>query len=361
MRRYDVDWLRVYALGLLILYHLVVAFQPWARDIFFITNDRSLEILWIPMGMLNVWRIPILFMVSGMGVCFAMERRTWKPLLNDRALRILVPFIFGMFFVAPISVYFSQKYYGDEVAYLPNPGHLWFLANIFLYVLLLLPLLSYLKRRPDTGILRLLAKAFRHPAGLYIMAVPFMVEALLVQPEHFPAFAMTPHGFFLGMASFLIGFLFVSLKDVFWEAVQRVRKAALLLAFLLYLVRLFLFKLEGPNALIAFESMSWMLAIIGYGSVYLNKPSAKLAYLSKAVYPVYIVHMPVQFFFSYHIMPLSLPPIVKLVLLLAATFGASFLLYELAIKRTKWIRPLFGMKLRPVRGPVAHNQHRLSA
>ena len=90
----------------------------------------------------------------------------------------------------------------------------------------------------------------------------------------------------------------------------------------------------------------------GYASVYLNKPSAKLAYLSNAVYPVYILHMPLQFFFSYFIMTLSVPAIVKLALPLATTFGASFLLYELAIKPTKWIRPLFGMKLRPDGIPV---------
>ena len=132
-RRYDVDSVRVYALGLLILYHAVVGFQPWAREINFVTNEQSLEALWIPMGLINVWRIPIVFMVSGMGVCFAMERRTWKPLLGDRALRILVPFVFGFFAIAPIFVFISQSYYGEEIRYRPNPGHLWFLGNIFLY------------------------------------------------------------------------------------------------------------------------------------------------------------------------------------------------------------------------------------
>ena len=133
-----------------------------------------------------------------------------------------------------------------------------------------------------------------------------MIEAQLVQPEHFPAFAFTLHGLFFGMLCFLTGFLFISLKDEFWQAVQRLRRKALAVAFLLFLVRLFLFRLEGPNALIAFESMSWMLAVFGFASVYLNKPSARLAYLSSAVYPVYILHMPLQFFFSYYIMALSL-------------------------------------------------------
>ena len=107
-----------------------------------------------------------------------------------------------------------------------------------------------------------------------------------------------------------------------------------------------MFELEGSSALITFESMNQVFAILGHGSVYLNKPSQILTYLSKAVYPVYIVHMPVQFFFSYCLMPLSLPAPVKLVMLLMATFSFSLLLYELLIKRIRWIRPLFGMKLR---------------
>lgn len=75
-RRYDVDWLRVCALGLLVLYHLIVAFQTFGREVFFITNEQSMEILWVPMALLNMWRIPLLFIVSGMGVYFMMERRT---------------------------------------------------------------------------------------------------------------------------------------------------------------------------------------------------------------------------------------------------------------------------------------------
>ena len=97
MRRYDIDWIRIGAIGLLILYHAVISFQSWAEEIFFIKNEQELEILWILMSMFNVWRIPILFMVSGMGVYFAMQNRNWKQLLKDRVLRILLPFLLGRF------------------------------------------------------------------------------------------------------------------------------------------------------------------------------------------------------------------------------------------------------------------------
>ena len=88
-----------------------------------------------------------------------------------------------------------------------------------------------------------------------------------------------------------------------------------------------------------------MLAAIGFGSVYLNKPSRSLGYFSRAVYSVYIVHMPVQFVIAYFLLPLSISAYSKLLLLLLGTVGVCFPLYEM-LKTLKWIRPLFGMKLK---------------
>ena len=89
-----------------------------------------------------------------------------------------------------------------------------------------------------------------------------------------------------------------------------------------------------------------MLAVIGFGSVYLNRQSRLLSYLSSAVYPVYIVHFPLQFILAFFLLPLQLNAYLKLLLLLAGTFGSCLLLYELVLRRLKWIRPLFGMKLK---------------
>ena len=105
-RRYDVDSIRVIALMLLILYHTAVSFQPWATDILFIENKQYLEPFWhFAMNLINIWRIPILFLVSGMGLRFAMERREWAALLSDRALRIVLPLVFGTLCVVPIYIY----------------------------------------------------------------------------------------------------------------------------------------------------------------------------------------------------------------------------------------------------------------
>ena len=297
------------------------------------------------MALINIWRIPILFMISGMGVRFAMERRNWKELLTDRTVRILVPYIFGIVFLEYLFAFIMPRI-GWSAPYQITFGHLWFLLNIFLYFTWTIGFTIYFKDKPDNGLLRFMSKLISHPAGLFLLAFPLMLEAWLVNPEYFSTYVDTLHGWLLGLLCYFLGFLFISVGDVFWKAVQRIRWPALIMAFFLYLVRLFIFELQ-PNLdwLTAFESMSWMLTVFGFGALYLNRPSRGLGYLSRAVYPVYIVHLPLQFVISYFILPLNMPASIKLILLLTGTFGTSLLLYEFVLRRLKWIRPLFGMKL----------------
>jgi surface polysaccharide O-acyltransferase-like enzyme len=344
-RRHDVDWLRVLALGLLIVYHVVLCFQPWAASIRFPRNEPPLEALWPFMALINIWRIPLLFLISGMGVRFAMERRDWKQLLLDRTLRIALPFVFCFYGLGSLFAV-ALPWLGWNADYTIQFGHLWFLVNIYCYVLWLIGILTYLKNSPDHPVLRFLGRVIRWPPGLFLLALLPVVEAALVNPEYFSLYVDTVHGWLLGLICFFLGFVFVCRQHEFWPAVARIRWIALGLAFSLYLVRLCVFQLQQePNALVAFESMCWMLAVLGFASLHLDRPSRILGYCSRAVYPVYIVHLPVQFTAAYVLLPLALPASVKLTVLLVGTFGVSLLLYEYGLRRLKWIRPFFGMKL----------------
>jgi len=331
-------------MALLIIYHIVLVFQPWAMYISFPQNSDSLSGIWILMAALNIWRIPILFLVSGMGVCFAMERRNWKQMLADRTLRILLPYLFGIIVLQYIADLLSA-YLGWDAPYSITFGHLWFLLNIFLYFLWLIGLFVFFKDNPDNAFLLFLSKVIRRRFGIFLFALPVMVEAWLVDPQYFSTFVDTIHGWLIGLIYFFMGFIFVSLRQDFWSAMQKNRWFALNLAILLYLIRLFIYNLEAElDWLTALESFSWMTVVIGFGAKHLNKASRSLRYFSQAVYPVYIVHMPVQFLLSYYLLSLELSAWSKLVLLLAGTFGICLFLYEFILSRIKWLRPLFGMK-----------------
>ena len=343
-RRYDIDWLRVIAIGLLLIYHIAIGFQPWGVFVQFIQSNSSLESLWVPMSMLNIWRIPLLFFVSGMGVYFAIRKRNWKQLLLERSRRILLPLIFGVLIIVPIHILLWQKYYSQDIGYSTHLGHLWFLANIFIYVLVLSPLFFYLKRNENGKIVTVLKKLFMNPLGLILIILPFILEAILIKPESYTMYAMTAHGFWLGLLAFFFGFCFVLSGETFWKTILKWRLLYLSIAIILYVIRIIVFQLNAPAYLMAIESNIWIFAIFGFAYKYLNRPSKALSYLSQGAYPIYIIHMIFLYISSYFLFPMSMRVELKLLLSIAFTGIACFVMYEFLIRRVKILRPLFGLK-----------------
>jgi len=343
-RRYDIDWLRVISIGLLVIYHIGIVFQPWGVFLGFLQSDQPISWLWPPMSMLNVWRIPLLFLVSGMGVCFAIRKRNWKQLILERSRRILVPFLFGMFAIVPLHILIWQRYYSQDLAYAPAPGHLWFLGNIFLYVIFLMPLFFYLKKNENGGLVRGIRKLFGHPLGLLLIPATLTLETVLMRPETYALYALTLHGFLLGLIVFLSGFLMVISGTSFWVTLLKWRWLFLLVAAGLYIIRLEVYELEAPNVLLPLESCMWIFSVLGFGYRYLNHPGRVLTYLSQGAYPLYILHMIFLYLGAYIVLPLGIPAILQFLLVLVFTFSGCFITYELVIRRLTLFRPLFGLK-----------------
>ncbi|WP_452226832.1 acyltransferase family protein [Lacinutrix cladophorae] len=343
-RRYDIDWLRVIAIGLLLIYHIAIIFQPWAMFIGFIRSENVLEGLWKPMIMLNVWRIPLLFFVSGMGLYFAMKKRNWKQLLIERSKRILLPFVFGILAITPIHFLLFQEHYNIPLSYFPHMGHLWFLGNIFVYVVVLSPVFFYLKKNENGKFKNVISKVMAYAIGPLSISAFFIIEISVVKPQLFEMYAKTWHGFFIGFLAFFFGFLFVYSGTTFWKTVSKWKWLYIALATILFVIRFTGFESISNMYITTVESNAWILGVFGMGYSYLNKPSALLNYLSAAVYPVYIIHMFVLYAGALLILPLELHPMLKFIGITVFTFIVCFLIYEFILKRVTILRPLFGLK-----------------
>ncbi len=343
-RRYDIDWLRVIAIGMLLIYHVAIIFQPWAVFLGFLQNDNPLNGLWVPMSILNIWRIPLLFFVSGMGVSFAMQKRDVKQLVLERTKRLFVPLLFGAICIVPLHIFIWEKYYAQKMVYQPHVSHLWFLANIFSYVILILPLVAYFKNHDNGKAVTILKKVFNSRWGILLLALPFMVETLIMKPQSYELYALNWHGYFLGFIAFLCGFIIIISGNEFWNTTGKWFPLYLAIAILLYIIRIAYFKLESPGYLMALESVCWIISLFGIAWKYLNLPGKWLRYFSQAAYPVYIVHMLFMFLGSYFILPLQWPTVIKFILILFFTFAGSMIMFELLIKRLSILRLLFGLK-----------------
>ena len=343
-RRYDIDWLRVIAIGLLLIYHISIVFQPWALFIAFIQSNESLEMLWKPMSMLNVWRIPLLFYVSGMGLYFAMRKRTWQQLLLERTKRILLPFVFGIVAIVPLHMMLFLQYYRLPISYDLQQGHLWFLGNIFIYVLLLFPIFFYLKKHANGTFQKRLSKFMSYPIAPLVIAVFFVIEVELIAPQQFSLYAETWHGFFMGLLAFFFGYIVVYSGQNFWNMVLKWKWLYLGVGIILFSIRMIQFGSEIPGYVFAIESNAWIFGLLGLSYTYLNKPSKILNYLSKAAYPIYIIHMFVLYAASSLILPLSMNGYLKFISMVLFTFLGCYGIYELCIRRINFVKPLFGLQ-----------------
>ncbi|MCW5910044.1 MAG: acyltransferase family protein [Cyclobacteriaceae bacterium] len=370
MRRHNIDWLRVIVFGLLIFYHVGMFFVPWG---FHIKNNIIYPDIRWPMLFLNQWRLPLLFVISGMGTWFALSKRSGWQFIRERTIRLFIPLIVGILFIVPPQVYFERmangRFEGSFMDYWPTHAfagvyphgnlswhHLWFLPYLLVFSLTLLPVFLYLRKLPQAAWLNRLRKFTATPFGLFWFIVPLYFWEALLEPFFPSTHALMGDWFNLvNFATFFFyGFLLISTGDDFWRTIQKHRRKYLycgLVGFGLLLGIRALFEDSIPVHFIealfkVFNLWSWILSLMGYTAVYLNKPSAPLAYANEAVYPFYILHQTIIIAIGYYLMDLNWNFWPKLLLMVFGTFAGSWLIYEFAIRRWRLIRPLFGLTVK---------------
>ncbi len=374
-RRTDIDWLRVLAFYILIFYHVGMFFVPWN---FHFKNSATAEWFETWMAFLGQWRLPLLFLISGVGVCYALGKRSAKQFMGERTKRLLLPLIFGMLVIVPPQIYFERITNGihfsnyfdfwktvfNFVPY-PNGGslswhHLWFVLYIFVFSFILLPLFLYLRGEKSARLkekISIIVK--KHPNSIYLLMLPLFLIYLILAPI-FP----TTHSLWgdwynlsFSLVLFVFGFL-ISIVDGVWDVIAANRRKSLIIGlfptiFLLLFVWGPTFEIMNENTYEFFLFYSvlktlmistLLLAILGYGKIHLNKPGRFIKYANESVYPLYILHQSVQLTIGYYILKLDWAIMPKFILLIIGTFGLSFLIYELFIKRFSFMRLLFGMK-----------------
>jgi hypothetical protein len=200
-----------------------------------------------------------------------------------------------------------------------------------------------LKKFPENWVVRGLRSSL--PFGLlFIVPIPLIIETTLTKPE---SFAFFPFRFWYGFFCYLSGLILVVLGDRFWSGIRVVCHVALPLAILFYLGRIGKLDwrfVQPTDWSVPLESGLWMLAFIGYGSLFLNRPSKLFAHLNQAVFPIYIIHMPVQQLVAVFIFKWGLGAEVTFLLHVFMTFAICWVLYEWVIRRCRWLYPVMGLK-----------------
>ncbi|WP_457940287.1 acyltransferase family protein [Mesorhizobium sp. 10J20-29] len=377
-RLHYVDWLRVSAFLILIVYHSSVAFFP-DMDWLMKSPQGSLG-LQLTMDFPRAWRLALLFFVSGMGTWFTFRSATASAFLKERFVRLFVPLIFAMCVIIVPQVWFERMaedgYEGSLLTFWVTRyftegrypvgnftwAHMWFVAYLLVMSFVCYPvfrILSHPRAKPVTDWFERTAKSdgiylfFLFPLVLNLVLTPFFprqTNALYSDGAWFAAWA----------SWFGLGFLVARHHAAVIAAIVERRYHSAAFAFVLttYLY-LFCFTDAGGHFLgnyadvtplfkLLVFALAWsmILALVGFGAKYFDRESAALMWLNRKIFPLYIVHQTVVIAALYYVLPLDLGVWPAWFLVVVATFAGSLAFAMLAEKLPPRLGLLVGMPAR---------------
>ncbi|UTW58766.1 acyltransferase family protein [Kordiimonas sp. SCSIO 12603] len=360
-RRYDLDWLRVIAFGLLIFYHIGMLYVSWDWHVKSQYANSDLEPL---MQIVNPWRLALLFFISGIAVRFASDKAVSNLRFAKVRLKHLgLPILLGMTVVVAPQAYLELRQ-ANEVSsgfttfwpeYLnlsqafsittPTWNHLWYIVYLLVYILMVTPLLPILRSVSNGSAGKIISWVSNNTISLiFLMPLPFVFFELTLS-SRFPVthaliddWANHAHRFTI----FLMGY-FVAKHAGFWAGIVKSWPYALATAICICAVRLYLM-LSHPEIypslfemplrpltmfLLTVYAWSSIVALLGISRRWLNQSSRTLSYLTNAVFFYYIMHQTIIIIAGYMLTPYGLNPFIEFSLVLLLTLAGCGLGYEI--------------------------------
>jgi peptidoglycan/LPS O-acetylase OafA/YrhL len=380
-RLYYLDWLRVILILGVFFFHSVHPFDELLT--WHIKNAERSGVATAVILLLNPWGMPLFFLVAGAASKFALRRRSNGQYIRERVARLLIPFVVGSILLSPLQGYLEDlhygRYQGSFLGYIPEMVagnlsrnlltpevfgdwgfHLWFLAFLFLFSLLALPIFRWFERGTGQATIAWLARLVERRGGTLLYIIPLTLARALVQPFSPPEV----HGwldFVYFFLFFLLGYIFYS-DDRFTVAVRRDRWLLFGAGILALVAWGGLMAGFGDQAfewgvtfvvpwsivtilLFVLMSWGWALSALALAMKRLNFSNRWLVYGNETIMPFYLFHQPVIIVIAFFVVQWSAGVMPKLLVVTLCSLLASLAIVEI-IKRVPVLRGLLGMKSR---------------
>jgi len=257
------------------------------------------------------WFMHLLFLIAGIGAAHALRSRSARAFVGERARRLLLPLLVGTLFVIPIQAWLRaldfRTFPGGFFAFYPHffngissgPGgrgnfewgHLWFLAYLFVFSVISLPVFG---RRKQPASMQ----------SLWVLAPALWIGALeAVFRPGWPGFQNLVDdwaNFTVYLSFFVLGHLAGNSPQL-TEAAERWRLAALALGLVAYAARMSCYAwLPVGSGYQAFNMLAqflrglaawWLvMAAIGFGRRHLTASGWSLGIARDLSFPLYVLH-----------------------------------------------------------------------
>jgi len=371
-RHHGMDWLRIGAFGLLILYHIGMYFVPWGWHV---KIAEPLDWVTIPMLATNGWRLALLFLVSGYASAALFAKLGGAgAFARSRCARLLIPLIFGVLFVIPLQPWieligqhgythgFVHFWLHDYFRFgalggiiLPTWQHLWFVVYLWVYTMLAAILLAVVpagaRAKVADGAARLLGGW-----GLLIVPILWWLAVYGIFPDHDETHALFDDGpsHLHYLMAFGVGWL-LRVRPALFGTVAGCWQVALALAVVAF-VPIGWVEWTWPGdtrapgwAIILFhiarQVQGWatIVALIGIADRYWNRDRPSRTTLAEAVFPFYIIHQTIIVVAGWYLLQAGVGALPSFIALLAATTLGCWLFYSIG-RNIGWLRPLIGLQ-----------------
>ncbi len=372
-RRHDLDWLRFIAIAILLFFHTGMWFNHWGWHV---KNNELSYTFQYWMIWSHYFRMPLLLFISGAGTYMALGKRTFGQFRRERFYRLFIPLVFGMFIIVPPQIYYERisqydgywDFYKTVFSFVPYPKgsfswhHLWFVLYLFIYSLMVIPLLKFLRSANSEDFKNRVLKILGSPAGMLLIPSALI---LLTQIALRPYFPEETHDltrdwayFTFYLLFFVMGIICYSIPKL-WEVVGANRKhllAGMIFSIIPFYICYFHFRdlIVLPwtddevetifDVTAIFVSWFTVITIIAYGQHYLNKPHPWLSKISEGLYPFYILHQSVIIAIGYYVCKLDWSISAKYWSINFLTLIGCAAFYLLLIRPFNVMRFLFGVK-----------------
>ncbi|HVV55796.1 MAG TPA: acyltransferase family protein [Mucilaginibacter sp.] len=375
-RQAYLDWLRIMSIMGVLFFHSAM---PYASEMDWHIKNAQTSNLFMESNMfLHLFRMPLLFFISGTVSYYMMQRRSSLGFIGLRFRRLFIPLLVGMFFIVPPQIYMERlvhgykgsfwQWYPSVFNFVPYPKgsfswhHLWFIAYLFLYDIIFAPVFAWLVS-PKSAYFREKLAVLARGKRVFLLALPAILWFTWLSNRLPETNDLVHDGcyFVYWLLFVLVGFICI-LQPKLMESLDRNRHFSLTIGFVTLMIWEYMRwnKIEPgyanwhfQNALFydAFRALrpvigwGWVLALVGYGKHYLDHKHRILNYLNQAVYPFYILHQTVIVLIVYYIVQVQNESILsKYIYTVGITFFVSVLIYHLLIRPYDVMRFLFGMK-----------------
>lgn len=356
VRRYDFDWLRVLGILTVFIFHSMRFFNT---DYWHVKNPITYTALDNVIEYMGFWMMPLIFLVSGAGIYYAFKSSSLRSVgkfLKDKVLRLFVPLVVNVFSLVILQVYLERvshhEFSGSLWQFLPHyfegiygfggnfaavGNHLWYLAVLFVFCVVLLPVILLLKTRIGSLVLNKVTGALSRFGLFYLLAFVVLLSWKLISPDSILGFDKFNWNLGVYMSMALVGYVLVS-DERLLGSIARFRWVSLALAAVLTTLAI---RGEVHNDMILW---SCVLTFVGFAGKYLKVNTPFLKYANEAVLPFYILHQTVLLVIGYFVVQWDVPTLAKWFIIAATSFGFILGTYEFVIRRVNVLRVLFGMK-----------------